>query len=59
MERTRTPKLREDERERSTSGLRDISIELKKDIYRPLGSGAGVGDVNSVINSKYQMDLKL
>lgn len=33
-------------RERSTSGLRDLSIELKKDNYRPLGSGAGIGDVN-------------
>jgi hypothetical protein len=45
--------------ERSASGLRDLSIELKKDTFKPLGSGAGVGEVNAAINSKYQMDFKL
>lgn len=46
-------------RERSASGLRDLSIELKKENYKPLGSGSGVGNVNSEINKRYEMDYKL
>ena len=33
-------------RERSASGLRDLSVELKKDNAKYFGSGAGVGNVN-------------
>lgn len=34
--------------------LRDTSIDGE---IHPLGSGAGLGNVNSVINGKYKMDF--
>ena len=36
--------------------LRDTSID---ESTHPLGSGAGLGNVNSVINGKYKMDFQL
>ena len=38
-------------RDRSASGLRDLSVELL--------SGAGIGNVNAVLNNPGRMDYKL
>lgn len=40
---------RNENRDRSTSGLRDISVEIL--------SGAGIGNVNSVMNNPTRMDF--
>ena len=45
-------------RERSTSGLRDTSVDLPS-ASQHLGSGVGAGNVNAALSSKYRMDYQL
>jgi len=45
-------------RERSASGLRDVSVDIPS-ASQILGSGIGAGNVNEVMNNKYRMDYQL
>ena len=45
-------------RERSASGLRDVSVDFPSASHQ-LGSGIGAGNVNQALSTKYRMDYQL